>query len=362
MLVKRTGSNLDSLFTTVLQPYDKTPYIAKSEVVPVVKLAGSAAATDKAYAIKVTMTNGRVDYIVYATNGAVTYRVDDKFDFQGFVGVMTYENGLNTYHYLLDGTKIGDTAAIKQYTGTVRTFTKTLSFQNSITVTPDSEMDLDDITGRYVYINNKAHSYKIEAAAKNADGTYTLEIGDFSLVTGSSSYEIAAGQNFSIPLSKEYNYTPVEVQTVNGAQIRTTGAQGLRFISTIDKTNPAFANVVEFGTVLIPTADLTDLSELTIGATLNGHTVAKVPAVNLYADDAETVTFTAVITNIAEKNYAREYTARAYAIMENGSVVYGDTSASRSVYGIAKKALELGAESEETLALFQTIVDSVEGT
>ena len=36
-------------------------------------------------------------------------------------------------------------------------------------------------------------------------------------------------------------------------------------------------------------------------------------------------------------------------------------SAARSVYGVAKKALEVGMESEETLAIFQTIVDTVEG-
>ncbi len=361
MLVKRTGSSLDSLFTTVLQPYDGTPYIETCEVVPVTRIGGATpSGTDKAHAVKVTMKNGRVDYIVYATNNAVAYRVDDKFDFTGFVGVMTYEGGRNTYAYLSHGNKVGDLTHYTQYSGTVKDFTKTLSFTNSITVNPRTAIDTEEVRGRYLYVNGNTHSYKILNATENADGTYTFDIGDFSLVTGTNTYEIAAGQSYTIPVSREYEYKPIEVNTVNGAQIRTTGVQGLRFISTIDKSNVSFADVVEFGTVLIPTADLDQLSDLKIGATLKGHTVAKVPAKNIYAEDDSTITFTAVITNIAAKNYAREYTARAYAIMRDGSVVYGDTSAARSVYRVAKAGLEAGRESEEVLDLFAYIVDAVE--
>ena len=361
LLVKRTGTNLDSLFTTVLQPYDTTPYIAAAEAVSVVKTAGSPSSSDKARAVKVTMKNGRVDYIVYATNNTVTYRVDDTFDFRGFVGVMTYEDGVNTYAYLSDGNQIGDLTHYTRYSGTVADFTKELTFENSITVTPNTPIDVEEVKGRYLYVNNNAHSYKILNATENEDGTYTFDIGDFSLVTGlGSSYEIAAGQNFTIPVSKEFEYKPIEVKTVNGAQIRTTGTQGLRFISTIDKTSAEFENVAEFGTLLIPTADLDQLSDLKIGATLKGHTVAKVPAKNLYSDDGETITFTAVLTNVAAKNYDRAYTARAYAIMKDGRVVYGDTSSSRSVYQVAKAGLDAGRESEEVLDLFRDIIDKVE--
>ena len=361
LLVKRTGTNLDSLFTTVLQPYDGTPYIESSEAVPVTVTAGSPASSDKVYAVKVTMENGRVDYIVYSTNNTLTCRVDDRFDFQGFVGVMTYEDGINTYAYLSDGRQIGKLTAPSAYAGTVRDFTRSLSFANSIIVTPSGEMETEDLIGRYLFVRGNAHSYKILDAVRNADGSYTLDIGDVSVLTGSSSYEIAQGNSFTIPLTREEVYTPIALKTVNGAQIRTTGSQGLRFISTIDKSDPKFSEVAEYGTVLIPTADLTDLEDLQIGATLNGHTVAKVPAKNLYAETDDTVTFTAVITDIKEKNYARAYTARAYAILEDGSIVYGNTSSSRSVYGVAKAALEAGRESEEVLALFQAIVDAVEG-
>lgn len=171
------------------------------------------------------------------------------------------------------------------------------------------------------------------------------------------SVSLLAGVSFAAENDYEVNLT-----TVNGAQIRTIGKQGLRFISTIDKTSADFSNVVEFGTILIPSADITDISELQIGATLNGHTVAKVQAKKLYEETDSVITFTAVITNIAEKNYAREYTARAYAIMDDGSVVYAQAGASRSIYIVAKRGLDNSSESISNLVIFQDIVDLVEST
>ncbi len=176
-----------------------------------------------------------------------------------------------------------------------------------------------------------------------------------------------AGNQFMMPkanatVTAEFKLiNDVRVSTVNGAQIRTTGAQGLRFISSIDKTSLDFDRVVEYGTILIPSADITDISELQIGATLNGHAVAKVPANFIYDETDDAVTFTAVITNVAAKNYAREYTARAYAIMDDGSVVYADTGASRSIYAVAKRGLENPNESDANKEIFQSIVDTVEG-
>lgn len=151
-----------------------------------------------------------------------------------------------------------------------------------------------------------------------------------------------------------YALNPAGLSTVNGAQIRTSGAMGLRFISSMDKR----ADAVEYGTVLIPTEDLSDISELQIGATLNGHTTAKVEAKYLYDEDEDSVTFTAVITNIAQKNYARAYTARAYAVLTDGSVVYGETYTSRSVAEVAQAALERDPNlSDANRELFENIVN-----
>lgn len=143
-------------------------------------------------------------------------------------------------------------------------------------------------------------------------------------------------ENAVVSLSVQVEMPPVVLQTVDGAQIRTTGKQGLRFTSIIQK-GENFGEVKEYGTLLIPAAAVVSYEDIIIGAQLSGYTVAKVPAVRKYAEDENSVTFTAVLTDIATKNYHRAYTARAYAIMEDDTVVYGLTSTSRSCLMVANK-------------------------
>ncbi len=144
------------------------------------------------------------------------------------------------------------------------------------------------------------------------------------------------------------------VSTVNGAQMRTAGVMGLRFISTIEKGGD-FDRVVEFGTVLVPSETVVDIE---IGGKVGTYSVVKVPAVYHYAEDEASITFTAVITNIKEEHYKRNYLARAYAVFDNGSVVYSDTVAMRSLYTIATRVLNDTGADETTRQVAQRIVDS----
>jgi len=148
--------------------------------------------------------------------------------------------------------------------------------------------------------------------------------------------------------------------TVDGAQVRTEGVQGLRFISSL--ANDAVAGCDEYGTILVPTAGNPSADSFVIGATLGGYAVEKVPALINYKKDADNTYFTAVITDIDPDNYTREYSARAYATDADGTV-YSDVVASRDVYTVAKAALadnsaELTAEAK---AVLQKVVDYVEG-
>ncbi|MBQ3055749.1 MAG: hypothetical protein IJC88_06555 [Oscillospiraceae bacterium] len=180
------------------------------------------------------------------------------------------------------------------------------------------------------------------------------------MADGSKGLDFLSHYNYS--LYKTENLTDVSVSTINGAQMRNTGAQGLRFISSIDKNAVDWDRVVEFGTVLIPTADLNTKRDLVIGAKYNGHSVAKVPAVNYYAETDDTITFTAVLTNIADTALSRSITVRAYAILDDGSVVYGDTFASRSIYEIATRIVADPNASETDRAAAEVIVAKVEGS
>ena len=371
VLAKRTGTNLDSLFTTVLEPYDTTRFIKSIDPVDAVRVSGNGA-DDQVKAVKVTLKDGRVDYIVYAANNKLRYRIDGKFEFQGFIGVVSYRYGRPVYRYLHDGKFIDTMYTESQATGYVVEFTKDLAFENDIKVRLAQNIPASELVGKTVNVKNgggnhtgkRNGSFWIHGAEKNLDGTYTLHLGNTTLITATDgqnyTYGIAEDQTLTIPLTKEWASTDASVQTVNGAQVRVSGAQGLRFISTICKADVNFDRVREFGTVLIPSADLNDISELKIGAILNGHAVAKVPAKNLYAETASEITFTAVLTGITEAYYTREFTARAYAIMDDGSIVYADTGASRSIYGVAKSAVLAGRESPAVLKILREIVAIVE--
>jgi len=212
----------------------------------------------------------------------------------------------------------------------------------------DVYYDVDGtIDEAHIYINGQEYYYR--------NGEWVVVPSKFA-----TEEEIKA----ACPFVKPIDVNGVALTTADGAQIRvaTERPQGLRFVSVIEK-NDAYSNVREFGTVLIPTESLDDgnIENLVIGKTMsNGHAVQKVPAVNFFGEDEESVTFTAVITNIAEANYTRSYTARAYAILENGTVIYGDSYASRSIYRVAKLILESDTATDTEITAAQAIVDVVE--
>ncbi len=214
VLARRTGTNLDSLYTTVFEPYEDNRYIQSIEPATLTKENEGTGEDKIAHAVKVTHKDGRVDYIVYANDNTTLYRVDDKFNFRGFVGVYSLDaNGNNVYSYVNDGDVIGKyDSFVSGYTGYVSDFTKNLSLENSITITTSDEVDTASLAGKYVYVENKDDihngAYKIESATKNAN-TLKLDIGEVSLIRSSNAevatfeYNISEDQKVTIPLSTE---------------------------------------------------------------------------------------------------------------------------------------------------------------
>ena len=138
MFIHRNGKDLDTLFTSVLQPYKDTPYIAKAQSIKATVTGGTEAADDAVKAVKVTLVNGLTDYVVYATNNKVTYYIEDgavSFDFRGFIGVYRVDaKGNCVYGYINDGDMLSDVVkpeeALPAYTGAVAAFTKDFVFEN----------------------------------------------------------------------------------------------------------------------------------------------------------------------------------------------------------------------------------------
>ena len=70
VLARRTGNDLDSLYTTVIEPYKNERYLESIEPATLAIVDGTPK-DDSARAVKVTHKSGRVDYIVYASDRCV---------------------------------------------------------------------------------------------------------------------------------------------------------------------------------------------------------------------------------------------------------------------------------------------------
>ncbi|MBQ9985058.1 MAG: S-layer homology domain-containing protein, partial [Oscillospiraceae bacterium] len=225
MLVHReSNENLDTLFTSVIQPYNGEEYIESMESVALVVSDGVEGKDDIAKAVKVKLKSGRCDYIVYATNNDVTYTLTDgnvSFNFRGFVGVYSVnENGVNIYSYVNDGDIIGNMATAANVSGKVVDFEKEFVAENYITVELDREIDAASLAGRYIYVDNSGKSngaYRIESAEVTGN-TAILDVGDVTLIESyrdSSNfdlgyvYNISVNDKFVIPLSATEDVAPV---------------------------------------------------------------------------------------------------------------------------------------------------------
>ena len=236
MLVRRKGRYLNTLFTTVIEPYNGKRYVVDISDVDVSVKSGTPGKYDVAKAVRVELVDGRVDYVVYAQNKEVTYTVTDaennvSFDFEGFVGVYTVkkDSGKNVYTYINDGAHIGNDASEAQLTdkvaalkGKVTGFTEDIEFDNFIEVEFDEEYDItaDDLAdrlfvGEFKGVGNAA--FHIQGAEINGK-TAVLDIGyvtpitafeDNSDINGGYKYDLYKGQVFEIPMSYEDNQKPI---------------------------------------------------------------------------------------------------------------------------------------------------------
>ncbi len=222
VLARRTGRELDTLFSTVFEPYKDDRYIEKiSSVSAVCSESGESAGSDKGIsALKIVHKNNRTDYIVYSEKNSVEYIIDGKFRFKGFVCVVMYNDPLEkepSYIYLNDGTAVADIREkVAAYTGTVSDFTKELSLENKIVVEVNEEITdetLSEMKDRTVFVENDGSdngAYTILNAYRRGDNKIDLDIGNVSVIRSYIDdddldrgfvYNISEGQSFTIPMS-----------------------------------------------------------------------------------------------------------------------------------------------------------------
>jgi len=239
LLVKSEGNNLDTVFTSVIEPYCDKRYLESSDELPM-QVVGDVPekAGDAHRAVKVKHVDGRVDYILWSTNNKVTYEITledgTPLSFRGFVGVYTVQNGRCTYQFLNDGDILGETKGVQgAIEGTVKSFTKVTDpegiefpFENEIVITLNSpreytEKELASLKNKYIYVDNglttRSGTYKIEGVTQSGDdlivdvGIVTLvrKYVDASDFSKGFVYTIKEGQSARIPLTVSQNSDPI---------------------------------------------------------------------------------------------------------------------------------------------------------
>ncbi|MEA4832741.1 MAG: heparinase II/III family protein [Oscillospiraceae bacterium] len=193
VLARRVAS--DSLFTAVIEPYSGASFVKSSELA-VIKKDGSEYTGNDARAVKVTLKNGRVDYLMYSEDGG-TYEVDGKYEFKGFFAIVSEYQG-DAVTYVMDASV--NNISIDRLTGKVADFTSELTDKNYLTASLDSDVDPSALAGRYVYVSTISKSvngaYKIFSAEKK-DGKYVLDVGDITFVSSyKSASDINSGYNY----------------------------------------------------------------------------------------------------------------------------------------------------------------------
>ncbi|MBQ9968358.1 MAG: Ig-like domain-containing protein [Oscillospiraceae bacterium] len=232
LLARSSGDpGLDTLFTTVIEPYRYENYIASSQLLDVELVEGTPAPHGRTAAIKVTLKDGREDFVVYSTDPDCTYSIKDtdgseKFRFAGFAGVCSYRDGVLVYAYGNEATIVPgrEEKELSALTGTVLDFTKGLAHQSFLTVKFDQSVTEQMLEERYIYIDNhteqngayRIHDAKIEGDTVVLDlnkQSFVLRYIDGTDLDKGFVYNIAEGQTFKVPLSVThdavgcFNYT-----------------------------------------------------------------------------------------------------------------------------------------------------------
>ncbi|UTF52476.1 heparinase II/III family protein [Natronosalvus rutilus] len=236
--LNRRGSDLETTYTSVIEHFDGDRVVDSLEEVPVSGGPG--------HAVRVELTNGRTDYVVCAFEKTDTLTVDDTFEFKGFFGLYSVEDGESDYAYVQDGTRLEplDESPLIQEAegflrGTVEDFTREMSLENDLTIRVAADSGLLERHTGFVYVDNDQRdpwrgepdpenpvlgrdqrgrgngSYPIEALEDGRGNLLTVDVGektftrDFvdpdQLEDGGYNYIIEEGDDVRIPLASAWS-------------------------------------------------------------------------------------------------------------------------------------------------------------
>jgi hypothetical protein len=218
------GQQLASQFVSVIEPYVDNRVIRSATAIPVRPLDGTIAPHEAA-AVRIELTNGRVDYIVNALRTDVLLDIDldngKSLTFRGSFGVCSMRGGEPEYACGHGASFLGPLPHMQgpaAVVGTLRDFTRDLSTSNQLTVTLDEPLPANtSLPGSYIYVENdgvRNAVYLIHDARSTNDTTVVLDIGDITLIRGyinpndfakGYQYDVAVGAKLTIPITRQWS-------------------------------------------------------------------------------------------------------------------------------------------------------------
>ena len=207
MLARRGGDNLETIFTSVIEPYRGERVVRSIEPVEVRRSGNGELVPDtEVRALKITLHNRSVDYVVHGIHRDREYRVDDRLSFRGGVGFYR-ENADGTPEYAYQSN-----VSLK---GRVVDFTREMSTENFMTVElPDAPDHVDALPGRWIYVETdgwRNGAYEIRDAELDSGNRIRLDLGDRTLIrryrdeedfSEGYVYNISSGAEATLPLSE----------------------------------------------------------------------------------------------------------------------------------------------------------------
>ncbi|MFH1008452.1 MAG: heparinase II/III family protein [Candidatus Latescibacterota bacterium] len=212
-MVKSTGTPASTGFLSVIEPYRRKAMIRSIEEVSV-EPNDEPGTQLKARALKITLTAGRVDYLMFSLDPDRLRRIDGRIAFRGSIGFYSEVEGGFRSAMLINGTQIGPEEAgdCGSFLRARRSWTGTVAhFEQGGIHTKDPLPTDGSLTGQWILVandNERDACYRIRGTRKSR-GETVIEVGDGDFVRamvddGDYSrgylYEIARGHRFEIPL------------------------------------------------------------------------------------------------------------------------------------------------------------------
>lgn len=216
-LLHRAGkAGLATQFVSVIEPYLGSSLVRSVESVE----ARGRVASHEVAAVKVTLEDGRTDYIVSSLRTDVLLRVDDRFTMKGSFVVYSVRDGAPTYVFSHGASLVEPTGLVpgpKEVTGTLSGFTKEMAIGNELVVTVNGPVpEPSALVGAYVYVANdgvRNASYRIVGARSKGRRGLVLAIGSATTVRSYVNqadfsegfrYDVAKGATVRIPITREW--------------------------------------------------------------------------------------------------------------------------------------------------------------